>query len=274
MTQPYSVHINSAGRADTLCSKTLPLLLNGGVDPESITVWLPDDNELHNYRKALSTHGLFVNLDIAPHDPGDRSLAFVGIEPINLGRARNHVIETVGPRQQVLFIDDDLTGISRATGPKTLEPIRDVDRFFRSAFRDADAAAVTLWGIYPVDNPYFMKRRHNLKLTYCPGGLFGLMTTGGQHERVVLDDKEDYERSIRHYLHAGRVLRLEDVCMGTTGYSGSGGMQISRTPERVRRSARWLVETFPGLASINLSKKSGWVEVRLRDVRPARPATR
>ena len=68
----------------------------------------------------------------------------------------------------------------------------------------------------------------------------------------------------------GRVLRIEDVAIGTTGYAGAGGMQLSRSAERVRAACDFLVDEFPGLATLNLSKKSGWAEVRLADRRKPR----
>ena len=44
-------------------------------------------------------------------------------------------------------------------------------------------------------------------------------------------------------------------------------MQEERTKQRVEKSARWLVKEFPEFAVLNPSKKSGYMEVRLRDMR-------
>ncbi len=44
-------------------------------------------------------------------------------------------------------------------------------------------------------------------------------------------------------------------------------MQEERTMARVEKSARWLVKTYPEFAVLNPSKKSGYMEVRLRDMR-------
>ena len=267
----YSVNIPSAGRAPTLVTKTLPMLLDGGVDPGAIRLWNPSDEEREFYLAEIARSGLpEIEVGVVPHDPSDKSLDLVGVRPVSIGLARNSIIREHSPGDNIMFFDDDLTGISRAVSPTEKVPVEDLDRFIRSGFRDADAAACTLWGVYPVPNPYFMKPRRNTKLTYIPAACFGVRVTGEDHELVVLDDKEDYERSIRHYLRDGRVLRVEDVCMGTSGYAGAGGMQISRTPDRVRLSAEWIVARWPELAKLNTGKKSGWVEVRLRDARPSR----
>ena len=44
-------------------------------------------------------------------------------------------------------------------------------------------------------------------------------------------------------------------------------MQETRTMERIRTSAEAMVGAFPDLVTINLTKKSGMPEVRLRDKR-------
>ena len=257
--------INTAGRAETLSRKTLPLLESRGIDSSLIQLWVPNEESRDEYRRILDRPDL--EIEIAPHDPTDKRLDVIGIEPVGLGRARNHVLRQYAPGSRLIFIDDDLTDIWRATSPTTRDPILDLPAFFDRAWLDLDATAATLWGIYPAPNPYFMKKRVRIGLTYICGGLYGILVTGRPHEYVTLDDKEDFERSIRHYLADGNVVRYEDVALGTQGYAGEGGLQLSRTPERVRLASEWLVHAYPGLCSLNLTKKSGWAEVRLRDTR-------
>lgn len=256
----YRVVINSTGRADVLAAKTLPFLRAAGIEPE---VWVANEQEQLRYASQI----MDVKVYVAEHDPEDRRLEVVGKEPVGLGKARNTVIRRSAIGEEIVFIDDDLTGISEAIGPKELRPVEDLDALFRSMFRDTRAAGATLWGIYPVANPYFMRPRIRYDLTYICGGLFGVITTGKAHEVVTLDDKEDFERSIRHYMHDGHVVRNERYCIGTTGYTGKGGMQLSRTPLRVRAASEWMVAKYPGLCTLNMSKKSGWAEVRLKDRR-------
>jgi hypothetical protein len=258
----YRVIINSTGRADVLASKTLPLLRASGLEPE---VWVSSEQEQLQYAAVC----MDVRIYVAPHDPTDKRLEVVGKEPVGLGKARNHVIRNSRPGERLVFIDDDLTGVSEAISPKEVRPLDDLDWLFRSMFRDTEAASATLWGLYPVANPYFMKPRVRYDLVYICGGLFGVIVTGKEHELVTLDDKEDFERSIRHYLADGHVVRNEHFCLGTTGYKGAGGMQLSRTPLRVRAAAEWLTVRYPNLCQLNTSKRSGWTEVRLRDKRPA-----
>jgi hypothetical protein len=257
----FRVVVNSTGRADTLAAKTLPMLRRGGIEPE---VWVSSLEERDEYAAVVD-----APLFVAPHDPTDRSIDVVGKHPVGLGLARNVVLSHAEPGERIVFVDDDLTGVSRAISPKALEQVHDLERLFGEMFRATANAWATLWGLYPVPNAYFMKPRVRYDLTYVCGGLFGVIVTGKPHELVTLDDKEDFERSIRHYLADGVVVRNERYCLGTTGYTGRGGMQLSRTPLRVRASAEWLAARYPGLCSVNNSKRSGWTEVRLRDRRQA-----
>jgi len=245
-------------------TKTLRMLEEGGVDLGVVEVWVPGPVECFEYRQALPAE---VEVRIAHHDPHDARVEVVGVEPVAVGLARNTIIRAHPPGTRLVFVDDDITGVFEAKSRRDLERVEDLPNLFTNLFRDADAASATISGIYPVHNPYFMRPRVRYDLTYICAGLFGIIVTGRPCEMVTLDDKEDFERSIRHYLADGHVVRNEHYCIGTDGYHGAGGMQLSRTPLRVRASAEWLVRQYPDLCSLNLSKRSGWAEVRLRDVR-------
>ena len=261
----WSIHIPSAFRAETLVSKTMRTLAAGGIDPARATVWVPDDRQRSEYCATLHDHGIYAPVCISPHDPVSKTLATIGEEPLGLGRSRNQIIDTRRRGDQIVFIDDDITGIERATSPQTLEPVTDLAALFDQMFFQADAASATLWGLYPVANAYFMKPRITHNLTYIIGALFGMRVTHRPHEYVVLDDKEDFERSIRHYLADGVVLRNQGVCIRSRFYNEPGGMQVARTEERVTASAHWLAHQFPMLCSVN--QKKDHTELRLRDKR-------
>ena len=70
------------------------------------------------------------------------------------------------------------------------------------------------------------------------------------------------------YLLDGGVLRFNNIAPQSAYYKEPGGMQETRTMNRIDASAKAMVEAFPGLVKINLTKKSGMPEVRLRDSRP------
>ena len=51
-------------------------------------------------------------------------------------------------------------------------------------------------------------------------------------ELRTIDDKEDYERSIKYYLKDGGVLRFNNVTCRTNCRKEPGGMQVERTKKR------------------------------------------
>jgi hypothetical protein len=83
----------------------------------------------------------------------------------------------------------------------------------------------------------------------------------------TIDDKEDYERSIKYYLKDGGVLRFNNVTCRTNCYKEPGGMQVERTKKRIHDSAVYLTKKYPNLCTLNTGKKSGFTEVRLKDKR-------
>lgn len=246
----YSVAIPSYRRANTLIEKSLPMLLEGNVDPGRVTVFVCDD-ERDVYEEKVSRLGI----RLASAKP-------------TLRAARNIIARYYPVGHPVVEVDDDLKGLIRRVNDKAVEPVKDIHSLFVRGFDEADREGARLWGLYPVKNPYFMKDRVTTDLKYIGGGLFGLRFTGKDDpDFVALDDKEDFERSCRFYLHDGKVVRFGNVSWLTTGYGGAGGMQTYRTDETISTGAREMVRLFPDLATLNLSKKSGHAEVRLRDGR-------
>lgn len=252
MTVDYVVAIPSYRRAETLATKTLPMLRDGGVDLRRVTVFVVDD-ERDEYLSALSA---FRGIAFAPSSPTVRA-------------ARNAVATWYSPDVPVVSVDDDIAGLDQMVDSKTLVPVDDVDALIREAWSIADAAGARLWGLYPVRNPYFMRHRVTTDLRYIGGALFGVRHTGlPEVDLVECDDKDDYERSCRYYLHDGTVVRIGYVAWRTSWRAGGGGMQTYRSLETIREGAERMLALFPDLCSSTYTRKSGTVEVRLRDRRP------
>lgn len=257
----YVVAVPSYQRAATLATKTLPLLTSRGIDPARITVFVADNIERAMY-SATVPRNLYGDLIVSA--PG-------------LGNSRNFINDYYPPGTSVLCADDDLTDVLWATGsrsgrPAGLEPVPDIAALATECFAQMQARRLTLWGVYPVANAYFMRHALTTDLRYIVGCFYGTVTSRGPQNYVTLEDKEDFERTILHYLHAGGVLRRSDITVKTRYYDEPGGMQVTRTRGRIEASARDLTRRFPDLCTLNHTKASGHLEVRLRDKRPKVPA--
>ena len=191
--------------------------------------------------------------------------------------------------QKIFYMDDDISQIfQNFNNGKTLPKInkntydkkhnkllklKNLHKFIESAFALAKKKKMDNWGVYPVENPYFMKPTTrkpedftSTYLSYIIGFMTGVINNKKAEIRTI-DDKEDYERSIKYYLKDGGVLRFNNVTCRTNCYKEPGGMQVERTKKRIHDSAVYLTKQYPNLCTLNTGKKSGYTEVRLRDRR-------
>ena len=249
----YEIAIPSYKRPETLRDKTLTILKAYRIPSDKITVFVADKAQEKIYEDTLieGTYGKIV----------------VGIK--GMGAIRNFITEYYKIGTQIVNIDDDIKGFLEydATKPRKEKPLRSLLAVIRQGFYECEKAGAHLWGVYPVANGYFMKPKVSTDLRYIIGSFWGCINPGISVAKVTLDDKEDYQRSILYYKADNAVVRLNMVSPKSSYYKEPGGMQEERTKERVEKSARWLVKTYPEFAVLNPSKKSGYMEVRLKDSR-------
>ncbi len=268
--EDYVIAIPSYKRSETLLKRTFPLLLKYNIEPSKIHIFVANQEEKEEYEKNLQGYGY-----------GKIIIGEVGIM-----NQRNFMSNYFDEGKRIFYIDDDIYEIyecinlidkSNKIFNKLME-LDDLHKFIVDGFYECEKKCLSNWGVYVVDNPYFMKPSAvdladytSTKLNYIMGGFCGVINN---HECEVrtLDDKEDYERSIKYYLKDGGLLRFNNVAFKTKCYKEPGGMQYDeqRTKERILESAKKLVETYPNLCKLNLKKKSGYAEVRLHDKRKYR----
>lgn len=246
MTSPsFQIAIPSYRRSRTLATMTMPLLLSRGVPPEIIRVWTTGEAEADVYREALS---MFIDADqVQPHGGA-----------VGVGNARNAVISQYPAGTRLLQVDDDLKQIHRKIDEekrsnfgkfteKGAQPVKDLVGLVEAGFDLADEEGVSLWSTYPVKNPFYMGFRSRVGNLYAEGSFRAMTLRHDGTELVTLDDKEDFEQSIKHYLRDGGVLRLENYGFISSFYTEGGGMQEYRTRETVRRGALDLLVMYPEL---------------------------
>ena len=263
----YVVAIPSYRRPDTLKNKSLAVLKHYKIDPKKIHIFVADKDQKKVYEDAL--------------DRKDYHKIIVGVPGIK--NIRNFMPNYFPEGQYIFYMDDDIykvddtvntTGdIKNKKGNKQV-PLKSLKALIDQAFKLSEKSGITNWGVYPVNNPFFMKPRTNdirdyvgTNLCYIIGFMTGVINNRKAEVRTV-DDKEDYERSIKYYLKDGGVLRFNNVTCYTKCYKEPGGMQVERTKQRIHDSAVYLTDVYPELCTLNTTKKSGFTEVRLRDRRP------
>lgn len=242
-----------------MSAKTLHMLTKYGVTEDEITVFVANGKELEDYRKTI----------------GAKYKIVVGIP--GMKNIRNFMKEYFKPDQEILYIDDDVAelwecqSVAPGKNGNRLVQLKHFRQFVENAFCELSNRKLKLWGIYPVNNAFFMKYTGekgyiSSDLKYIIGAFYGVKNDRITETRKI-DDKEDFERTIAHYLNDGGVVRFNNITMTTNYYKEPGGMQVERTEDRVTKSAIYLATKYPGLCSLNSTKKSGHLELRLRDKR-------
>ena len=262
----YVVAIPSYKRPDTLKNKTLKVLQKYKIDPKKIVVFVADKEQEKIYSEALpkGSVGKFV----------------VGVPGIK--NIRNFMPKYFPEGQYIFYMDDDIykiydtysTNKSKDKSTYKHRELKSLKDLIAQAFKLCEKSKITNWGVYPVNNPFFMKARTgdirdyvSTNLCYIIGFMTGVINNRKAEIRTI-DDKEDYERSIKYFLKDGGLLRFNNITCYTKCYKEPGGMQVERTHKRIHDSAVYLTKQYPKLCTLNTSKKSGYTEVRLRDARP------
>lgn len=269
----YVVAIPSYKRSKTLQNKTMKVLKEHKIDPKRIYIFVADKEQEGIYRDELPV--------------GSYNKLVVGVPGIK--NIRNFMPKYFPEGQNIFYMDDDISHVfqnfnNARTLPRLnketydkkhnkLVKLKNLHKFIESAFALAKKRKMDNWGVYPVENPYFMKPTTrkpedytSTNLCYIIGFMTGVVNNRNAEVRTI-DDKEDYERSIKYYLKDNGVLRFNNVTCRTNCYKEPGGMQVERTKKRIHDSAVYLTEKYPNLCKLNTGKKSGYTEVRLRDRR-------
>ena len=243
----WNVAIPSHQRADTIGERTLRMLAEGGVDRERVHVFV-GDKEADEYRSGVDP-GLYGHL-VTHRFGGD------------VTQSNNAVNDFFG-NGRIVHCDDDLDGISQLVDEKTLAPVVDIPAMFEEGFARARSHAASLWGIYPVRNPYFMRRRVMTKLCFVIGHVYGQVLQGRKGELVTVPVKVDYERSLSHFMMDGCVCRMDWYVADTKVYAGKGGLVATRTPALAQDAINLLAQRYPGLVRQVHHRKRDWPEMRL-----------
>lgn len=250
----YLIAIPSYKRPETLRDKTLATLKHYKIPAWKIYVFVASSEEAEIYRKTLlkGTYGTIV----------------IGVP--GMAAIRNFITRYFIEGTKILNVDDDIKGFLEysETAKRHEMPLRNLDSFVKNAFKESLKTGYRLWGVYPVANGFFMKDGPpSTDLKYIIGCFWGIRNPGPKVLTMTIDDKEDYLRSLIMYLVDGGVIRYRNVAPKTAYYKEPGGMQEERTKSRVSSSAIALHKTFPTLTKLNDTKKSGYLELRLKDTR-------
>lgn len=254
---PYEIVIPSYKRHETLQAKTLAILKEYRIPSNKITVFVANKEEEKIYKQFLDpkTYGKIV------------------VAEKGLMNARNFISDYFPVGTLLVSMDDDIRGFLEydETAPRKERKLRSLLGIIKRGFQECVKNGCRFWGVYSVPNGFFMKDTVSTDLKFIVGSFWGCVnpgTKGTTGIKMIMDEKEDYYRTLQYFLQDSKVVRLNFVAPKTAYYKEPGGMQEdSERKKKQEHAVKFLLKKFPQFVALNPTRKSGFMEIRLRDMR-------
>lgn len=257
----YIIAIPTYKRYKTLREKTLRLLNQENFDKNRIYIFFANDDEKNKYN--LSDE--YIN-------------QIVGV--FGLTYQRNFIVNYFPNGQKILWLDDDLMEINTVEIDPNRADKRHNLRFKKSTikqmadigFEQLDKHKCSLFGVYPVSNPGFMKIDYiSTDLKYIIGCCYGTINNQELFTFDVFEHnggaKEDYLRTLMVYDVEHMVIRLNHFHTITNYYKEAGGLQsIDEFGTRYDRdmiSMKYICKKYPYYAFEKI--QNNYPEIKLHD---------
>jgi hypothetical protein len=136
------IAIPTYNRSDILERKTLTTLLQGGINPSQIYIFVANEQEKKKYEDVIPStmyHKIII---------GKKGIA----------NQRIFIKHYFKEGDYVVSIDDDVEGLFKLSGDKLVH-MKQAKTFFEHALEELKKEKKYMWGIYPVRNPFFMKKK-------------------------------------------------------------------------------------------------------------------
>ena len=249
----YKIAIPTYQRYDIAKNKTIAFLAKHNIPKERIYIFVANEEEKKEYGKTLPDYQIVV--------------AVPGIGPV-----RNFIEQTWSNEgDYIISMDDDTTDIKIKTEDDKLVSIDDFyEEVILRGWEEMQKYNAKHWGLYPVQNALFMKRKIRTGLTFICSNLYGLIVQKTDELKRIAITRADYEYSIRQFLYNGSVVRF-DYLVATTQYVSKGGLEEYRkNKEKWEGDIDVVINLFPKYAKKKY-RKDGTPEIRLAVPKKKKP---
>jgi len=217
------VAIPTFRRANLISGLTLKVLREANYPPYLIRLFVASEEEKELYQ-TLVPRLLYYEI-------------VVGVQ--GLKEQRKFISDYFPEDTIILQMDDDIKAI------KTVPLMSFTDLVLKGV---AAMDEVGLWGIMPNDDGRKMKEETTTHLSHILGSFF--VCRNHKDLEIGTDDKEDFERSILYFQAYGAVARYKGAGVATAYEKTPGGLQQEGRRERQLESIRYILETYPGYATL------------------------
>ena len=252
----YIVVIPSYKRPQLIKTHTLKVLENYKISLKKIFIFVANKTEYKDYYESLDKK-YHKNIII-----GKRGLK----------NQRNFISSYFPINSKIVQFDDDIKSINELINyniknrkENKLKTLSNLDKFIKDAFKKSEKNNSFLWGVYPVNNAYFMFPKMTTDLRFITGPMFGIINRHSSKLKLTIDEKEDTQRTLQYFTLDKSVIRFNNITIETSYYKNKGGMQEEKKDRKKEelKSAQYLIKKYPTLTKLNLTKKSGFPEVKL-----------
>ena len=243
----YVVAVPTYNRVNEVINKTLETLKNGKISKKHIYLFVANKEQEKLYEDAVPKtmyHKIVV---------GEKGIR----------NQRKFISKYFPVNKYIVSIDDDVEELLMMHNAEKLVKINNLDEFFKNAYKKLKKEKLFVWGIYPVRNPFFMKKTVTTDLRFIIGVLFGYINRHNAqlYPSIESETKEDYEQTILYYKMDGGVIRYNYITPKTK-FNAPGGLGTDRFA-RNKHAADYLTKTYPDIIT-PFSRKNGTPEVKLK----------
>jgi len=242
----YVVAIPTYKRYNEVVSKTLKTLIEGKVSRSRIFLFVANKEEYQKYEEVVPK--TWYNKMII----GKKGLA----------NQRKFISKYFPEGQYIISIDDDIDDFQKLDkkGEKLVK-VTNVHKLFVDAYKDLKKHNLFIWGVYPVQNPFFMYDTVTTDFKFIVGAFYGFINRRIPKLFPSDDNKEDYERTFLYYKKDKGVLRYNYITVKTK-FLAAGGMGKDRI-ENYQKASERLLKKYPEFISKIFHRKNGLAELKL-----------
>lgn len=240
----YIIAIPSYNRAETIKHKTLQLLKE--IPAHQIYIFVSSKDQKSEYELSLGDHEYNI---------------VVGVKGITA--QRNFIMDYFPLGTHIVSIDDDVDSLLSLSKEGEMVRFPNVHDFITRAFQDLSSYNLSLFGIYPTPNAFFLKNQPSVttSLKFIIGGFYGFVN---KRMHVHPKEKEDVHFTILNFMADKGVLRYNHISYKTK-FKATGGLgPIENRFDSNKTAAEFLASNYPQYARIKI-RKSGMYEIMLRE---------
>ena len=266
--EDFVIAIPTYQRPNKLIQQSLTLLIEKyQIDEDQVFLFLENEEQYKLYYDTLQLS------KFRKYEP-----TYVITNTKGIGAKRNYIRNYFPDNTNVVMMDDDIEKIwdmYSIDGSRSKNKLKELENFYQfvlDAFRVAEKEKVSMWGVCLFDNAYFMSSGYSMSLKYLGGTLQGIIVNEvSKNISVDIDQFEDYEFSIKHFIAEKKCLRFNHIGLSSKYYSEDGGIcansgGLEKRMEEANENATYLLLEYPDFLNI-YNKADGTVNIKLNHLK-------